>query len=147
MEINFIKPYLGHEIWGSNSLGLTEVLKVDTVKQFLRSYPYTYKLALYPLSWLNKEIEYKGQKFVPAQCLGIIITTDHYNGNLFDYFVEEMRIKERSNCRNDIFKSVLARLDKLHEWGFDTGGLIECGYANDRTKDPATPNLYNTMFD
>ena len=82
-----------------------------------------YGLCLRPLSDLTKEIEHKGEKFVPIDELNNIgdAECDRYN----DYFNEE-----NISDVNWLLEPFII-FQKLIEWHFDITGLIEKGEAID----------------
>ena len=80
---------------------------------------------LRPLSDLTKEIEHKGERFVPIEKLR----------DMGFYIGEDWIIENFSNITNSAFEFVL----KLIEWHFDIAGLIEKGEAIDVNTLPENP--------
>lgn len=75
-----------------------------------------YKSICHPLSDLTKEIEHKGEKFVPTIKLGWNTVTLSFSA---------------SNIKMAINTLTLQEAQKLIEWHFDIAGLIEKGEAID----------------
>lgn len=98
---------------------ITDMLDEDIAPLFISEYG----LCLRPLSDLTKEIEHKGEKFVPIDELNNIgdAECDRYN----DYFNEE-----NISDVNWLLEPFII-FQKLIEWHFDITGLIEKGEAID----------------
>ena len=82
------------------------------------------KLLLRPLSYLTKEIEVNGEKFVPMREIYIFIGGGYSSYKAF-----------MSNCYPDFMTPLIGLsyniIQKLYEWHFDISGLIEKGLAID----------------
>jgi len=83
------------------------------------------KPILRPLSYLAKEIEVNGEKFIPIEVL--------YDEIVYDTDEEFYRILKREWDDYDLIKSYPYRfVQKLLEWHFDIYGLIENNLAIDK---------------
>ena len=91
------------------------VVCYDTVN----AYPEKFKMILHPLSDLIKEIEHKGEKFVPINKL----KTYFGWGYLWDCYKKGETI--------NLYAIPYACLSKLVEWHFDIADLISKGEAID----------------
>jgi hypothetical protein len=81
------------------------------------------KLCLLPLSHLTKEIEHKGERFVPID----FIQDKYYTQNWSDQLIR---------CIEDnrwVFHLDYSLILQLHEWHFDTFGLLDLCLAVDKT--------------
>ena len=82
---------------------------------------------LYPLSWLTKEIEHNGGKFVPMEKIDA-------------WFLKVFKIIKKSGIQNTkagtqgLFAQPYEVIEKLFEWHFDVFGLIPEGLAIDKSK-------------
>lgn len=103
-----------------------------------------HRLALHPLSSLTKPITHKGEAFVPmVELLTLAYPTNDYSGRygLIDFDTEGYPMAwfryaaHRSlMIRTSEMESIQTWItNKLHEWMFDTNGLIESGLAIDVT--------------
>ena len=95
-----------------------------------------FKPILRPLSDLTKEIEHKGEKYVPLDILAgnlPYITSDSwfYNKgiNIIIFFEQNIQILEVSLDDYDLMPYWIVK--KLFEWHFDLQGLIPEGLAID----------------
>ena len=86
------------------------------INVFQAAYDKQLKPILHPLSDLTKEIEYKGEKFIPIEKLGFENTKEIYESILYTIEKECFPVSE-------FFKLI-----KMH---FDVVGLIEKGEAMD----------------
>lgn len=84
------------------------------------------KAILRPLSDLTKEIEHNGEKFIALERI-LIIGTYNFELNITDSHV----LKQMILMNPIVEKHPYWVVDKLHEWHFDTKGLIEKGLAID----------------
>lgn len=75
-----------------------------------------FKLILHPLSDLTKEIEVNGEKFVPCRKLNL------KENEILDFLDKDLWIGQWLDYEQN---------SKLHEWHFDTFGLIENDLAID----------------
>ena len=91
----------------------------DTVN----AYPAKFKPILHPLSDLTKEIEHKGEKFMPMKEIAI------YNPNNVEYLIECVV--------TGLVEYIVLR--QLIEWHFDIANLIEKGEAIDVNTLPENP--------
>ena len=87
-----------------NTLEYPDAYPIQLVKPILR-----------PLSYLTKEIEVNGKKFVPI---------DYFLGDDVDLILNAIQIKDLSYLPYNL-------IQKLFEWNFDVFGLIEKGLAID----------------
>jgi len=132
LELKHLAPYLPYglkvKIWGKiktmtifssfdeNEIGISSVI-VDSMKPIL-----------HPLSDLTKEIEHNREKFVPIEIINRINSRWSINAGIFNERV--------SKNLNIIHTEPIGSLpywicQKLFEWHFDVGGLIEKGLAID----------------
>lgn len=92
-----------------------------------------HKPILRPLSDLNKEIEHNGERFVPIKTLrskyGLCILDSENMGTTVDGLYKLVP-NQYSNLIIDC-QDWLEILNLLHEWHFDTNGLIDKGLAVD----------------
>ena len=83
---------------------------------------------LHPLSDLTKEIEHKGEKFVPSYKLGVDRGFEFYKPSNFDL---EINFETPNySTQIDLFTGFLI-VQKLIEWHFDIADLISKGEAID----------------
>lgn len=141
LTIQELAAYLPWEVEVKDSTGLKLKWILHPYKDYLDSLSYgefislenfiienessseTHKLLLYPLSHLTKEIEHKGEKFVPID----FIEYKYYTQNWSDQLIR---------CIEDerwVFHLDYSLILHLHEWHFDTFGLIGRGKAIDKT--------------
>ena len=86
------------------------------------------ELILHPLSDLTKEIEHKGEKFVPSYKLGVDRGFEFYKPSNFDL---EINFETPNySTQIDLFTGFLI-VQKLIEWHFDIADLISKGEAID----------------
>lgn len=135
LELKHLAPYLPYRlmVWNQYSGRKEEMLSCgcSTVECFGRlktvSDHYDYdeiKPILRPLSDLTKEIDVNGEKLNPTDELFIEFGGGHGNiGNFINTFIQSIIIDPLSNSYQI--------LQKLHEWHFDTQGLIEANLAID----------------
>lgn len=108
-----------------------------------------FKPILRPLSYLTKEIEVNGKKFVPLveiiKYLNFKFLRYEIKDNSLDVvFDNKLQTKERfwfsnfkvtsfycSNMNKLMYKDIYGAINKLFEWHFDVSGLIEKGLAVD----------------
>ena len=126
LELKHIKGYLDAGLKGqANFLGEKNIytISTDNVRSCF-SPNNSIKPILYPLSYLTKEIEVNGEKFVPYKWLKKnYLAYDKYDGNWF---------KNKTNLVN-IKILPYDIVEKLFEWHFDIHGLIEQGLAIDKS--------------
>lgn len=149
--ISFSLPY-GLKCFSSNTGLVYKVLSCHFGNQILARVQYTdnqdFPLPvscvmpiLRPVSDLTKEIEHKGEKFVPAEWFEI---SDDNNLSLeFDYgnikLISNLTSISKNNCHHDINYLPFQVVQKLNEWHFDIAGLIEKGEAIDINTLPENP--------
>jgi len=131
LTIKEISPYLPYGLkWifeGSDDIH--EVMGIDTTDFGIHLFSpygdygkcriYEGKPLLRPLSQLTEEIEHNGERFVPYDVLRDMELKDmrlHSDGCLT---INHMNIQ---NCE-------YWRMEKLHEWHFDTANLLDRGLA------------------
>ena len=129
-----------HELGFTVASGIIESYKLPV--------DYNYKLLLRPNSDLTKEITHNGSDpFIPVQRLyelryGLLGTNRKYQIVKNDYYVScrevgtvrELTIRLDKNINDDAFYigyNDYWTMQQLHEWHFDTMGLIEQGLAID----------------
>lgn len=96
------------------------------------------KPILHPLSDLTKEIEHKGEKFVPMKVIWSLVYPK-FKSRTFDFRITTDSIFFHSlytgyDCHlytKNIEKNYFWKVQKLIEWHFDVAGLIEKGEAID----------------
>ena len=84
------------------------------------------KPILYPLSDLTKEIEHKGEKFVPIFELAELWFKCGLNSN-YEYAVDQEELEKAIMLDYKIVPFLI--IQKLIEWHFDIANLIEKGEA------------------
>ena len=89
------------------------------------------KLILFPLSMLTEEIEINGKKFIPIEELKWL----RDGSECLDEWYEHMRDMYISPENINFNHCPYIFLEKLHEWKFDTFGLIDSGLAIPVTKE------------
>jgi len=121
-----------------------------TYKKFYGSVPFSeFKPLLRPLSDLTKEIEHNGETIIPLQELSKIMLLkvechifmgdyiDLGHGYSFHFNKKEVNFECRKGFRGEKWDeqcyvpNQLKMFDKLHEWHFDTRGLIDNNLAID----------------
>lgn len=168
IELKHLAPYLPYElqlygasdVWVMHSLGVEEICIANGLHTQTLSFDdciTDYSPMLRPISSLTKEIEHKGEKFVPIieiaklyastdniEAIKGAVTNFHYfkcyygksdyqiliiNDNLRGWFSYYFNDDE-PNCGINIVNEWEVR-DKLFEWHFDVFGLIKVGLAID----------------
>ncbi|MCE5225882.1 MAG: hypothetical protein LLG05_08465 [Porphyromonadaceae bacterium] len=86
------------------------------------------KIILHPLSDLTKEIEHKGERFIPKDRIGLV---HDISGNHILNF--------RTGERIDILSLPYFVVERLIEWHFDIADLISKGEAIDVNTLPENP--------
>jgi hypothetical protein len=94
-------------------IGIDEVLLKNESALGFKKRKGNFKLILHPLSDLEKEIEFKGEKFVPMDRIQIYPNAEYLISQISTGFVEII-----------VYKMLL-------EWHFDVYGLIDKGLAID----------------
>lgn len=90
-----------------------------------------FKPILRPMSDLNKEIEFNGEKFRPFYQMRVEL---HHEINQTDYqclLSEKLTIENESESKYDVLKFSLQELEKLYKWHFDVHDLISSGLEID----------------
>lgn len=87
------------------------------------------KPILRPLSDLTKEIEHKGNKFIPLDILNNMLFTKHSKLEYYDSDYCEGAILFTTNISGFNLLSMNEKIQKLYEWHFDVNKLIEKGLA------------------
>jgi hypothetical protein len=91
------------------------------------------KPILRPLSDLTKEITHKGETFVPIDFFEI--GDDENQSYEYDYgnikLIKPLETISENYLLHDTIFLPYGVIQKLHEWMFDTEGLIEAGLAVD----------------
>ena len=130
LTLEILSAYLPFKVKVKTTFGIFSIDGIDIENQQIiicgEYYDFgSVELCLRPLSDLTKEIEFNGKKFVPVKKIRhefIIIDGSHRQ---FDYPLS----------LDGAFCGVLSLpywvIQKLHEWNFDTFGLIEAGLAID----------------
>lgn len=91
------------------------------------------KPILRPLSYLTKEIEVNGEKFVPIEILSEELEGITF-GKTSDFYDNLKRLMFHFYDRNEVeinIEDCLFLISKLYEWHFDIYGLIENNLAID----------------
>lgn len=113
--ISLDSPFMFVTAWkGSRE---KQMVAIDNIKPILR-----------PLD-LTKEIEVNGEKFVPHTSIENLFDIEDFDGFL-NYLVKR---EDDGNVYISLQKQYQI-IQKLHEWHFDTFGLIDAGLAIDINK-------------
>ena len=142
LELKHLKGYLDAGLKGQTIfLGEKNIytISTDNVRSCF-SPNNSIKPILYPLSYLTKEIEVNGEKFVPIEWLRKNINKKlRFSDNRFmDYDdgksknILHYSFYDIHSYTIDI-EEVLQLIEKLYEWHFDIYGLIEKGLAIDKS--------------
>lgn len=131
----FLAPYLPYGLKGNYLLSdvvpdakyelRNKLLTTDNFDFFLK---YATPI-LRPLSDLTKEIEHKGNKFIPLEILNNMLFTKHSKLEYYDSEYCEGAILFTTNISGFNLLSMNEKIHKLYEWHFDVNKLIEKGLA------------------
>lgn len=121
LELKHLAPYLEHFVKFKTPVGVY-TLTVSNISCF--DYQFS-KLMLHPLSDLTKEIEHKGEKFIPIEKLkniyeaeiGEIANINYHNIDGFTLFGTQIDDSYEISMPYKIY-------ERLFEWHFDVFGLI-----------------------
>jgi len=139
LTLEHLAPYLPYGVEVKTKDGIFKVVGwvddigvcLDTILYGANAIP-EYKLILRPLSDLTKEIEHKGERFVPKELLreisGAFKPTDDIKNTFTICIVDETVTRFSALC---VHINQLELFQKLFEWHFDVFGLIEKGLAID----------------
>lgn len=142
LELKHLAPYLPYRLMVRHESGLFVEMTLSrksgnflSVESVLEGYGVP---MLKPLSDLTKEIEFKGEKFVPVEKLFEIFAINkkpHYQEyyvNDYPNYIECSHPSTSESLRLIKYDLMQNRADlvlKLYEWHFDVFGLIEKGLA------------------
>jgi hypothetical protein len=127
LEIKDLAPYLPYGLKGGFRNRI-EILKSCTNGFINREILYEdYKPILRPLSDLTKEIEHKGERFVPIDVLSDW-TTIQIND---DDSIMEAGFDGEMHEIDSPLEMAYCQVENLLKWHFDVFGLIESGLAID----------------
>jgi len=118
-ELAYFLPY-SLQFQGENALTIRKYTEEMTIENIMDVSECDYlKPAVYPLTMLTEEIEYNGEKFVPADRFGV---SDNF---LFTYILKgEFPIQKLS----------LDSVQHLIKWNFDGFGWLDQEKAVDKSK-------------
>lgn len=125
LTIQEFSAYLPWEVNVSNHnySGIVKVTLFNAYDALIAINDNSFRLLLLPLSHLTKEIEHKGEKFVPIAYIA-------------DKYYTQDWVAKLERCIEDerwVYHLDYSLILHLHEWHFDTFGLIDRGLAIDKT--------------
>lgn len=133
LKLNAIELFEDKKIYDFNGFEVNEqVVHISTEEEDWHN-DHVYISILHPLSDLTKEIENKGEKFVPIEYFEI----GDEDSNFFEFdfgnikLIKSLESIANNNCLHDINYIPFSVVQKLVEWHFDIAGLIDKGEAID----------------
>lgn len=141
IELKHLAPYLPYElqlyrasdVWVMHSLGVEEICIANGLHTQTLSFDdciTDYSPMLRPISSLTKEIEHKGEKFVPIDVLWNE-TLEQVDSNTYDDHFFNSDLETTWICQENVLQLAQIVVDKLLEWHFDVFGLIPAGLATE----------------
>jgi len=130
IELKHLAPYLPYKVKGKSKntgtvftiTGFNDRNSITTYGDLGMSDFEGTQLLLRPLSYLTKEIDFNGEKFVPIKSFGY---DDEYKITFYPNFRYFYVYRDGIH----VICNQGEMIDKLYEWHFDVFGLIEKGLA------------------
>ncbi len=143
LELKHLAPYLPYGLKGvynDNEIMTLSALITEpdydaelvTIYHFLPQDENSCKPILRPLSDLTKEIEYNGEKFIPAKKIGMDVWRSEKEASRYVNGMDYRMLF--GNVWHNPMTLHYSTTVKLLEWHFDVFGLIEAGLAMDINK-------------